>query len=160
PRRVGEHGRTALFTGSPHEGSDAFPWLGAPRRRAGSERRWQVARLPAASCRHVPPGPRFRGCGAARRPAVSLHGNPGRLDARLRRGPRLGTGARRAPGGALMATREPGIGIFDSGIGGLTVVHRMAEALPHEHLLYLGDTARWPYGSKSAEVVTRYTLEN
>ncbi len=59
-----------------------------------------------------------------------------------------------------MAAREPGIGIFDSGIGGLTVVHRMAEALPHEHLLYLGDTARWPYGSKSAEVVTRYTLEN
>jgi glutamate racemase len=56
--------------------------------------------------------------------------------------------------------REPGIGIFDSGVGGLTVVHRMTEVLPREHLIYLGDTARYPYGTKSAEVVTQYTLEN
>ena len=53
-----------------------------------------------------------------------------------------------------------GIGIFDSGVGGLTVVHRMLEALPHERLIYLGDTARYPYGTKSADVVTRYTFEN
>jgi glutamate racemase len=59
-----------------------------------------------------------------------------------------------------MPTREPGIGIFDSGVGGLTVVHRLIEALPDEHLIYLGDTARYPYGTKSAEVVSRYTLEN
>lgn len=57
-------------------------------------------------------------------------------------------------------SREPGIGIFDSGVGGLTVVHRLIEALPNEHLIYLGDTARYPYGTKSAEVVSRYTLEN
>jgi glutamate racemase len=56
--------------------------------------------------------------------------------------------------------REPGIGIFDSGVGGLTVVHRLLEALPAEDLLYLGDTARHPYGTKSAAVVTRYALEN
>jgi len=55
---------------------------------------------------------------------------------------------------------ERGIGIFDSGVGGLTVVHRLLEALPREHLLYLGDTARHPYGTKSADVVTRYALEN
>lgn len=59
-----------------------------------------------------------------------------------------------------MAAREPGIGIFDSGVGGLTVVHQLLTALPNEHLIYLGDTARYPYGTKSAEVVTRYTLEN
>jgi glutamate racemase len=59
-----------------------------------------------------------------------------------------------------MATREPGIGIFDSGVGGLTVVQRMIEALPNEHLVYLGDTARFPYGTKSATVVSQYTLEN
>jgi len=53
-----------------------------------------------------------------------------------------------------------GIGIFDSGVGGLTVVHRMLEALPHERLIYLGDTARYPYGTKSADVVMRYTFEN
>ena len=60
----------------------------------------------------------------------------------------------------MMVMREPGIGIFDSGVGGLTVVERLIEALPNEHLLYLGDTARSPYGTKSAEVVSRYTLEN
>jgi glutamate racemase len=59
-----------------------------------------------------------------------------------------------------MTAREPAIGIFDSGVGGLTVMHRMIEALPHEHLVYLGDTARYPYGAKSATVVSQYTLEN
>lgn len=53
-----------------------------------------------------------------------------------------------------------GIGIFDSGVGGLTVVQRLLEVLPHEQLIYLGDTARYPYGSKSAETVTRYSVEN
>ncbi len=55
---------------------------------------------------------------------------------------------------------QASIGIFDSGVGGLTVVQRLREAVPHEHLLYLGDTARTPYGTKSAEVVTRYAIEN
>ncbi len=52
------------------------------------------------------------------------------------------------------------IGIFDSGVGGLTVLHALLDALPHEHLVYLGDTGRHPYGIKSAETVTRYTIEN
>ncbi len=52
------------------------------------------------------------------------------------------------------------IGVFDSGVGGLTVLQQMMEILPQEHLIYLGDTARYPYGSKSAEVVRRYSLEN
>lgn len=51
---------------------------------------------------------------------------------------------------------EGAIGIFDSGIGGLTVAREIARRLPHEHLLYLGDTARLPYGSKSPGTVTRY----
>ena len=55
---------------------------------------------------------------------------------------------------------DAGIGIFDSGVGGLTVLQRLRETVPHEHLLYLGDTARHPYGTKSAEVVTRYSIEN
>jgi glutamate racemase len=55
---------------------------------------------------------------------------------------------------------ERGIGIFDSGVGGLTVLQRLLEAVPHEHLLYLGDTARHPYGTKSAAVVGRYAVEN
>ena len=48
------------------------------------------------------------------------------------------------------------IGIFDSGVGGLTVVRRVSERLPHERIVYLGDTARVPYGTKSADTVIRY----
>lgn len=51
------------------------------------------------------------------------------------------------------------IGIFDSGVGGLTVVQQLQRSLPHELLCYFGDTARVPYGVKSAETVTRYSLE-
>lgn len=49
------------------------------------------------------------------------------------------------------------IGIFDSGIGGLTVASEIARALPEEDLIYLGDTARLPYGTKSAATVVRYS---
>lgn len=48
------------------------------------------------------------------------------------------------------------IGVFDSGVGGLTVVRALREQLPDEALIYLGDTARVPYGTKSAHVVQRY----
>jgi glutamate racemase len=50
------------------------------------------------------------------------------------------------------------IGVFDSGVGGLTVTRALRRALPHEDLLYLGDTARVPYGARSAETVRRYAL--
>lgn len=52
------------------------------------------------------------------------------------------------------------IGIFDSGVGGLTVVKSLLKALPHENFIYLGDTARTPYGSRSAETIKRYTQED
>ena len=52
------------------------------------------------------------------------------------------------------------IGVFDSGVGGLTVVSALRRRLPGESILYLGDTARLPYGSKSPETVTRYTQRN
>ncbi|HSV08680.1 MAG TPA: glutamate racemase, partial [Candidatus Binatus sp.] len=52
------------------------------------------------------------------------------------------------------------IGIFDSGVGGLTVLHALLEVLPREDLVYLGDTGRYPYGTKSAETVTRFSIEN
>src|SRR2546430_14941901 len=52
------------------------------------------------------------------------------------------------------------IGIFDSGVGGLTVLHALAETLPAERLFYLGDAGRHPYGTKSGETVARYSLEN
>ncbi len=51
------------------------------------------------------------------------------------------------------------IGIFDSGIGGLTVARAIYERLPHESTIYFGDTARVPYGPKSPETVKRYSLE-
>jgi len=52
------------------------------------------------------------------------------------------------------------IGIFDSGVGGLTVMKEIIKALPDEHILYLGDTARVPYGGRSSETVRRYSVEN
>ncbi len=52
------------------------------------------------------------------------------------------------------------IGIFDSGVGGLTVFNAIRRAIPNETLIYLGDTARVPYGTKSAETVIRYSIEN
>lgn len=52
------------------------------------------------------------------------------------------------------------IGIFDSGVGGLTVVKEIFRALPYENIVYLGDTARVPYGTKSAETIKRFSLEN
>lgn len=56
--------------------------------------------------------------------------------------------------------RERPIGVFDSGIGGLTVVREILAQLPAENVLYFGDSARVPYGSKSPETVTRFSIEN
>ncbi len=50
------------------------------------------------------------------------------------------------------------IGVFDSGVGGLTVLRALTARLPEENTIYLGDTARVPYGTRSGEVVTRYAL--
>src|SRR5438477_1405364 len=58
---------------------------------------------------------------------------------------------------SISATRP--IGVFDSGIGGLTVVAALRALLPNESIFYLGDTARVPYGGKSAAAVQRYSLE-
>ena len=52
------------------------------------------------------------------------------------------------------------IGIFDSGVGGLTVYRALHEQLPNERFIYLGDTARVPYGTRSLSTVERYALEN
>ena len=51
------------------------------------------------------------------------------------------------------------IGLFDSGVGGLTVLAAMQHHMPHEDMLYLGDTARLPYGTKSPDTITRYALQ-
>lgn len=52
------------------------------------------------------------------------------------------------------------IGVFDSGVGGLTVLAALRARLPREHFLYLGDTARLPYGTKSAQTVERYAVQS
>jgi glutamate racemase len=59
-----------------------------------------------------------------------------------------------------MTNRDDAIGVFDSGIGGLTVLQKLIEILPAENTIYLGDTARAPYGTKSVETVVRYSFEN
>lgn len=60
-----------------------------------------------------------------------------------------------------MPTAHSGaIGVFDSGIGGLTVVRELLRVLPRESIVYLGDTARVPYGNKSRETVVKFSTEN
>ena len=51
------------------------------------------------------------------------------------------------------------IGVFDSGLGGLTVVKALKEILPNESILYFGDTARLPYGVKSRELIIQYSMQ-
>lgn len=59
-----------------------------------------------------------------------------------------------------MSLKQLPIGIFDSGVGGLTVYRALHDRLPYEHFIYLGDTARVPYGTKSLATVERYAIEN
>ncbi|MFP4055573.1 MAG: glutamate racemase [Candidatus Brocadiia bacterium] len=62
-------------------------------------------------------------------------------------------------GWATDLTSRP-IAVFDSGLGGLTVMRRVAEALPHEDILYFGDTARVPYGIKSPRTIVRFAEQS
>jgi glutamate racemase len=78
---------------------------------------------------------------------------------RLKVHPAAGNGRRRAAAAAADNRTRP-IGVFDSGIGGLTVLRALIQALPGEDFIYLGDTARLPYGTKSNEVILRYSREN
>ncbi|HZV13260.1 MAG TPA: glutamate racemase [Candidatus Kapabacteria bacterium] len=59
-----------------------------------------------------------------------------------------------------MNNNERPIGVFDSGIGGLTVVHHLLRLLPNENIVYFGDTARVPYGGRSKEILRVYSLED
>ncbi len=59
----------------------------------------------------------------------------------------------------MTADRDLPIGVFDSGVGGLTVLKALRDRLPTESLIYLGDTARLPYGTKSAAAVSHYALQ-
>jgi len=59
----------------------------------------------------------------------------------------------------VSAPSENPIGIFDSGIGGLTVAHAITELLPHENIVYFGDTAHLPYGDKSTAAIQAYSIK-
>ncbi len=57
-----------------------------------------------------------------------------------------------------MKDKRP-IGVFDSSLGGLTVVHELREQLPNEQIIYIGDTLRCPYGSRSKEAIKNFSKE-
>ena len=84
------------------------------------------------------------------RSATAATAANGRVTARARTAATIASGDNRA---------RP-IGVFDSGIGGLTVLKELMALLPGEDFIYLGDTARLPYGTKSNEVIVRYSREN
>src|SRR5438034_7709604 len=71
---------------------------------------------------------------------------------------RVAEGQRSATAGGDDARLRP-IGVFDSGIGGLTVLHEMLVALPQEDFVYLGDTERFPYGERSQQELRRFSAE-
>jgi glutamate racemase len=60
----------------------------------------------------------------------------------------------------IIAVKEAALGFFDSGVGGLTVVRAVQNLLPGEDVIYLGDTARLPYGSKSPETIRQFAAED
>src|ERR1039457_801194 len=64
-----------------------------------------------------------------------------------------------APNAPAGDPRARPIGVFDSGVGGLTVLHELLVQLPCEDFLYLGDTARFPYGERSPEELARFSSE-
>ena len=59
----------------------------------------------------------------------------------------------------IESMKNDAIGVFDSGMGGLTTVKELNQLLPHENIIYFGDTARVPYGSRSPETILRYAKE-
>ncbi len=63
-------------------------------------------------------------------------------------------------GPTILRDHRPVIGVFDSGFGGLTVLRALLKLIPSAHYVYLGDTARLPYGSKSRETIVRYALSS
>lgn len=76
-----------------------------------------------------------------------------------RRALSLGARGSTARSRILRRSAEDAIGVFDSGVGGLTVLRSITAAMPRESVMYLGDTARVPYGSKSSETVLQYAIE-
>jgi glutamate racemase len=64
-----------------------------------------------------------------------------------------------SPSSSSYEPRERPIGVFDSGVGGLTVLHELLVQLPHEDFLYMGDTARFPYGERSPEQLAQFSAE-
>ncbi|MFL5874692.1 MAG: glutamate racemase, partial [Solirubrobacteraceae bacterium] len=63
------------------------------------------------------------------------------------------------PGSPSPPPRQRPIGVFDSGVGGLTVLHELLVALPHEDFVYLGDTGRFPYGIREPDELERFALQ-
>ena len=58
-----------------------------------------------------------------------------------------------------MINKNAPVGVFDSGVGGLTVMREIMRQIPNERIVYFGDTARVPYGSKSKDTITRYSRQ-
>ena len=72
---------------------------------------------------------------------------------------RVAVGGARRPHPYNRAMDARPIGVFDSGVGGLTVLHELLVTLPHEDVVYLGDNARLPYGPRPLDEVRRFALE-
>src|SRR6201995_1042320 len=70
-----------------------------------------------------------------------------------------GTSVALAPSRAMVPVAQQPVGVFDSGVGGLTVLHELLVSLPSEDYVYLGDTARFPYGDRSPAGLRAFAIE-
>src|ERR1700759_4454792 len=70
-----------------------------------------------------------------------------------------GTSVALAPSRAMVPVAQQPVGVFDSGVGGLTVLHELLVSLPAEDYLYLGDTARFPYGDRTHRELEAFSIE-
>ncbi|MDE3129365.1 MAG: glutamate racemase [Gemmatimonadota bacterium] len=178
--------RPAQGGGAVHRPRGHVPHHAPPgplRSPPGAQRRPRQRRRLVVESGHRRPRPHRPGLALRRRPRAQPRGPRRGLDRRARRQPpvrrtrrlrrreplgraRRARGPRR-PGRRHRHRRQPPrpvtnpapIGVFDSGIGGLTVVHELMRQLPHESIVYFGDTARVPYGNKGPETVQRYSRE-
>src|SRR6185369_2885336 len=139
---------------------------GGVRLHAAARRRASQPRRGLDRIHHREPSLRGRGWIRRRASLGSSHADLGRASScrhrRRREAPMVSDATLTTPVTAAPVS-SPGssapIGVFDSGLGGLTVAHAIMRQLPSESLVYFGDTARVPYGPKSPETVRRYSRE-
>src|SRR5262245_23094696 len=159
-----EYGSPARYTELETNYPGALSTDTASHRRASALPGREVALFSTHARRHLPQDAPLDSPSRPHCQNLSLYGIQRGMGTSLWFCPKLRKGAWQSnsafPLIVFMPNRESAIGVFDSRIGGLMVLQKIIEILVNENTVYLGDTARVPYGTKSVEAVLRYSFEN